>query len=323
MSTPIYRKAMKDSLFLAWGNKHLWILGLFAAALGQMGLVDILSGVGYAGEGRIMLLNWLSWPEALWNFFSSLQIGFGQWVWLLLVIIIFVSLAVTFIFASVTSQGAVIAASIRHAYGKHTDATAAWHYSQNHFWRLFSINLVKKFLLVVLTTVIGISSYMVIFNPRGLDLALFLILFVLATLVGSIISFLAIYASAYVVAEDHSFLRSVHEAWKLFLDHWLVSVETGLLVLLSNIVFLVVLCIGIMAVIIPTFILWFVTIALAGNIYWFFAMVFGSICAMAVAFGLIAMFQIFTTSVWCNLFVRMHSEGVVSKVARLVGIKKV
>ncbi|HOX60469.1 MAG TPA: hypothetical protein PLV72_00490 [Candidatus Magasanikbacteria bacterium] len=323
MRTPIYRKAMKDSLSLAWNNKHLWILGLFAAALGQMGLVDILSGVGYAGEGRIMLLNWLSWPEALWNFFANLQIGFGQWVWLVLVILIFVFLFVAFVFASVTSQGGIIAASIRHAYGKYTDATAAWHYSQNHFWRLFSINLVKKVLILVLTTVIGICSYMVIFNPHGFDLAVFLVFFVLATLIGSVISFLAIYASAYVVAENHGFLRSIHEAWKLFLDHWLVSVEMGVLVLLSNIIFLIVLCVGIMAVIIPTFLLWFVTIVLAGNIYWFFGVVFGSVCAMAVAFAMIAMFQIFTTSVWCNLFVKMHNEGVVSKVARLVGIKKV
>ena len=44
---PTYTDAIRAGWHLAWHHKSLWIFGLFAAFLGQMGIVELLCNTVY------------------------------------------------------------------------------------------------------------------------------------------------------------------------------------------------------------------------------------------------------------------------------------
>jgi len=106
--TPLYRQALAQSWQLAWHNKFLWIFGLFAAFLGQMGILEVFIKIGLTGSRYAFFPNWLILPE-----YFSLPKLFGRsvsmptegWLWLVCLAIIFLGFCLMLMFVSVSSQG--------------------------------------------------------------------------------------------------------------------------------------------------------------------------------------------------------------------------
>jgi len=145
---------------------------------------------------------------------------------------------------------------------------------------------------------------------------LFLFIFLLATFVGMVVSLLVVYAAGYIVIEDYSLGRALEGAWKLFWKHWLVSLEVGFVFLVLNVLLVAVAVCGLY--------IFFLTIAL----FWMAGMAANSIAvvSMGVTVGLFlfgffllfigSVFTVFSTTSWTYLFMKMHTEGIVSRVMR-------
>lgn len=322
MKTPLYRDALQSSFKLAWQHKGLWAFGLFAMFLGQLGVLELLSKVALASSsvragGLWSYLVFFLSPGTWGQFFSSEHLGADGWMWFVWMILIICGLLLALLFAAVVSQGAIVYSAAKYAKRESAfpDDAGAWHKGVGHFWRLLSLNLLRKFVFILMALAVVWSTVNALVEPSGFDIVLFFLIFILASVVGMVVSFLLVYAAAYIVAEEHSLGRALSAAWKLFLGHWVVSFEVGFLLILTNIVVLV-LAMG-------ALVYFFLLPVLLGT---FLAQAFGSLvlfkAGVFVGYGLFlffvmvlwSVFTVFVINVWTFLFVKMHRTGIKSRV---------
>lgn len=323
MTTPLYRQALAQAWQLAWRQKFLWIFGLFAAFLGQLGIIEILSKVALATSDIDGYLASVGFSRAGAVSQSAGAVASAEtrllFFWLLAVLL---TLGIGLVFAAVVSQGALIHAAAQSVRSKRLiDTGAAWHASVGHFWRLLAINVIKKGLIIFLAVVVSASAFSILGGANiGANLV-FLLTFVLATVVGLILSFLAVYAAGYVVVEEFSLLDAIASAWKLFTSHWLVSVEVGLLVLLANVILALATLLGFAVFFFPAMLVWFIAIVTGSQALLVAGFVLAVIFFTAYILWLGAMFTVFTTSVWTHLFMKMHKHGVHSRIVHWLSYK--
>ncbi|KKQ27080.1 MAG: hypothetical protein US42_C0015G0023 [Candidatus Magasanikbacteria bacterium GW2011_GWC2_37_14] len=316
MQKSFYREALKNSWQLASQHKLLWIFGFFAAFLGQMGVLELLTKVWHAAQNlgvypywwllpKILAVSWLAHP---------LSFDIETWTWLFWLVFVFVAFGIFWIFVSVVSQGAVVRAAAQFDTKKTLPSTSAgWQAGVKHFWRLLLINIIKKVLLLLLAAVVGWGAWAVFSSGSFWQVGLFLLAFLLATIVGLVISFLAVYAANYVVVEEYSLGKSLLFAYELFKAHWFVSLEIGLIVLGVNIVFIVGLLLGFFVIFLPTLFLWGLTILFSNPSFWIFGLVVSGFLYILFAALATAVFSIFSISIWTYLFTKMHKTGIKSR----------
>ncbi len=317
MKTPLYREAIAHSWSLAKRHKFLWVYGLFAAILGQMGIVEYLGKVSVATEdlggylSSVKVLPGTTVAEATTQI-TALDTRLLL-IWLVLIII---ALVVGFLFISVVSQGALIYASAASVKNKRQlpDVGEAWHAGVTHFWRLFIINFFKKAIVIILAIIVSASAFANLDDITLGNSLTFLLTFILASIVGLVLSFLAIYAASYVVVEEYKLGPAIHSAWRMFTDHWLVSVEVGLMVLLFNGVLAILALLGIMVFFFPAVLVWFFAIITANAFLFTLGFIIAIVLFVAYAMLLASVFTVFTTSIWTYLFMKMHKVGVKSRV---------
>lgn len=318
MHEPTYRQALSHSWKLAWHHKLIWIFGLFAAFLGQMGLLGLLSSVSLHASSfsNASDINWWTGFKLLCTGEFHLTLPLAGWVWLVWLLVIFLGLALFLIFVSVSSQGALIHASAQWA-KKDTlpDVDKSWHAGTQHFWSLFFINVFKKIFICVLGLVVGWGALNALIGTvTTWDLVLFLLLFILAAAVGMVLSFLIIYVAGYVVVEKYPLSWAIPAAWKMFIKHWLVSIEAGVIILVLNIAVGIIALVGFFVLFFPAIITWFVAMLGANSILLVIGFVVGALLFVLFIMFLGAIFTVFTTSVWTYLFMKMHRGGIISRI---------
>ena len=322
MQEPTYRDALRTAWNITKGHPFLIIFGLLALFVGQLGLLDLVMKIGLVGsEGGSMPL-WAILP-ALGGIGTISIVGFTVQTWVLIAWLtaIMVGFGLFFTFASVVSHGALIHATgqyVNHP-RKHVSLGAAWHAGVSHFWRLFGIIALKKIALGLLGFSISIAILNAVSYASVWDAVLFVLLFVLALGVGMWISFIAIYAAGYVVIEQYSLRDALRAAWELCKEHWLVSIEIGLTVLVLNVLAAVVAFAALSLLFIPTLLLWMTASQLASSLILF---QLGSFIAVGLFILLLAtvgsLLTVYTTALWMDLFQHMHRRGMVSRLVRRV-----
>lgn len=319
MKEPLYRDALKYGWKFTWKHPFLWVYGLFAAALGQFGMFDILSRI----VSSVKDATGAEWQKGLdMSRFMFRNVGWTHgfqfqtdWVWLLWLAVVCVGFMVFFTFVAVVSQGALIYAS---AQGKSKMPIAAdsreWHAGANHFWRLFFLQIFKKISIIIFGLIAGSAAYMVVVSsPSSVNLLFFLIMFLFAAFASITVSFFTIYAACYVVVEEAKLSKAFSLAWQLFSRHWLVSIEVGLLFFAFNILTAFVGILSFFALLALASLLWFFTVFIGNMVLSGAVMMFFFFCFLALVMFLGAVFTVFSTSVWTYLFMHMHSFGIKSR----------
>ena len=325
MKIPLYRQAIQHGWRVAWQNKFLWVYGLFAAFLGQMGIVEFLSKAGLVvGDVNDYLSTVGLIPTKAVEASTVIALSAESRVLMFWLLFLLIGLAAALIFASVVSQGAIVHAAAKATKSKKTmpDVGAAWHAGVSHFWRLFTLNLVKKVAIVLLAIAVGGAAFNAVVGSSLGSNILFLVVFLLASLVGLVLSFLVVYAAGYVVVEEYPLVQAIESAWKLFWSHWLVSFEVGLLILLFNGILFCLTLLGFLVFFFPAMLVWFAAIVLGSQAL----LAMGFIIALILFTGYVmllgAAFTVFSTSVWTHLFMKMHKSGVKSRVLHWLSYKR-
>jgi hypothetical protein len=317
MKEPLYRDALRFGWQFAWKNKFLWIYGIFAAMLGQLGMFEILAratGVVAHATTVGVRLYFFRFPARMFSSFFDLAGGSG-WAWLVWLFLLGIGILAVVTVLAVASQGALIHAAGRGKHGREVSSDRReWHAGMAHFWRLLFLNAGKKLVIAILAVIVGWAAYAASVSSSVVDFFLFLSLFILAVLVGMTVSFFTLYAACYVVVEERAFTQALAAAWKLLKGHWLVSLEVGILFLLFNIALAITGLLGFFLLMVPAMLLWFLAFFI-GNAFLFAAgMVFLVFCFAAFAMFLGAVFTVFSTAAWTHLFLHMHRYGVPSRI---------
>ncbi len=314
---PLYREALSNSWKLVWSHKLLLVFGLFAAFLGQMGIFEIianLASVGSVKSGYIVgYTESLSFASRVGTGLQSINLESGLllfWMWLILF-----ALIVGFGYVAVVSQGALIKSVALFAKkNKVPDIAAAWHSGVKHFWRLLFIQIIRKLILFLVMLALGIAAYNASTGGDNASAFLYVGLFLLAAIVGIVLSFLSIYAAGYVVVEEYSLGEGIHAAWCLFVDHWLVSLEIAGILFLLNILLIGLGLAGVLLFFSPAAILWIITAATGVHGLFVAGFVVSVTLVLFFIMFLGSVFTCFSTSVWTYLFMKMHREGIASRI---------
>lgn len=316
MKTPLYRQALFHGWQLAWRHKWLWPVGFFAAFLGQMGLLEIMSNVLFATGQSAPLPVWVEIPATL---IAGLRNGVGDLTFLnslsvLWLFVVLFGISALFIFIATASQAALVSAAAESVKTKkYPDVAKAWHIGVGHFWRTLAINIFRKISIFLLTVAVVFGAARLIGEFTGINFFVFIVSFLLSVFVGMVISFIAVYAVGYVVVEEYPLTRALIASWRLFREHMLVSLEVGIVLLFANLLVSVMALFGIFILFLPAMLLWFISFVLGNSILFTIGLFLGLILSFLFIVWVGSVFTVLSTSAWTFLFMRMHSHGVSSR----------
>lgn len=242
-----------------------------------------------------------------------------QWFWFIWALIIVAAAALFILVAAVCAQGALFVIAIRW-YRTHLvpSLSSAWHEGAKHFWGVLAINFLEKVTLSALLATVLLS--LSLFSP-GTTAGLFGQILVVAAgiFLALIISTVTIYALGFTVVDEVPVVEAVWRGYSLFKHHVLVSLELSALLLLCNAVVIAVVSFALILALIPTSLF---TLAVGFTGYTSLLVVSVTLYLFVVCFllGVIgAAYNTFTTASWVYLFMKMHHEGLVSRLLHHTG----
>ena len=321
MHEPTYRSAFSHGWHLMRGHKVLWIFGLFAAILGQMGIVEIFSNIVVTARYYTYYPLWTHASLLAGSVLQSLKawyVPFDQKVWFVWLGFILLSFFCLFVFAAVVSHGALIHSVAQYFRGKTSIAFhEAWHAGVKHFWKLLSLQIMKKTVLALLVFFVGAGVYNSIVYPSAATMTLFVFSLLVSLFLGSMVSLLSTYATGYVMVEEMSTGRAVRSAVSLLKSHGLVSVEVSLLLLVVNGGVAILAGIFLMLFKMEIAFLFFLSLATNSLAIWSLGNTFAGVILTALLMALGSFITVYSTSVWTYLFMKMHHHGVVPRLKLL------
>lgn len=310
MREPTYRQTLEYAWALVWENKILWILGLLAIFLGQLGFSDVFGRIWSIFDASLMRqgvslapLLTIDLSGGIWNILGV--------IWLA---VICLPIIVLLVFLATASQGSLIVYAAQwFKTGKHQTLAKPWKLSLKHFWSILIVNIARQVLLFLLLLAFTASvNYFIESQTPGQGFV-FALLAVVVLFASLVISAVSIYTLCYIVLDGKGLAKSLAKAWALFSEHLLVSLEVGALLMLLTFLLIVAVVAGSFFAFLPAALIWvvggitnLVVLAAVGLVLGiFFLLLF-----MALAAGF---FNAFTISAWVFLFLKMHKEGVPSR----------
>ncbi len=320
-----YRSLFKQGWSITWRYKYLWFFGLFASIVASSGAWEyqvFSQSVNYGLiEGSYVRLSGVleTWELAK-GFFLGLANLLSYDILTILnvlsIITITLTLIVSFVWLSVTSQAALVIEAKKLLSSKKKSLPVSWRdgFSEGHvyFWRLLGLNILIKFLITIAFFIVALPLLFMALKDTGAMTAAYTILFVIFIPISVSLSLIIKYAIAYVVLNKKPTATSLELGTRLFRRNWLVSLETAILLFIINfaasLAFVLVLAIPLMPL------LFF---ALALDIVWLaYLLIFLTFTAIILFGSIITTFQ--TTS-WTNLFLQLTDKGGQAKLERLFG----
>lgn len=311
MHEPHYRDALSHGWTLARQHTYLWVFALFAAFAGHFGISSAVSTVygGAISGGQVSVVRLSNISSFITAFPRSLDASVLA-IWLLLTLL---GLGVGLTLVALVSQGAIVSASARwFGRKKLPEAADAWHAGVSHMWRLLGLVLLKGIAISLIARIIAAVSAAT--AGAAFSNLLFLVVFLTLLVAGLIVSFLHVYAVGFVVVEGYSLKDSLISAWRLFVDHWLVSLEVAVLLAGVGLVFGLAALIGLPLFMLPAIILWFFAVNAGSAALYGFGVLVGSLLFIAFLMFIGAIYTVFSLSTWTYLFMKMHRHGIVSRI---------
>lgn len=314
----VYRHVLSDALRLAWQRRQLWIFGFFAMFMMTGGLIDTLmralNDVSHKEVSQLYPGLSPALPEILGRIVPRGALLPPTW-FLFVLFFLFLILG-ALIWFSVISQGALIA-GIAAADAKANPRSALLR-GMASFWPLLITNLVAKASLAgaALMTAAPLGMALTSASPAATLLSfLAFVLFIVLTMVVSVVSF---YAIVDVVLTRSSTWHAIRNAIDTFRRHWIISIETALVLFGADVVMAVLFVSGFILILAP-FTIFFVMMQVIGTISgtWFF------LTGLTILLGVwtIAMASAATSfryAVWTLLYERLQSRPVHAKIIRLL-----
>jgi len=319
MKPPLYKEALAHSWHLSLKQHGLWPFGLFAAALGQMGIVDALVQLWFTARGYRPGGGF----TAIYDLFRAGLVGtdvpYGVLGWMAFLALVFIGFGVLFTFLAVASQGALVhntAESVRHK--KLPDTSQSWHAGVRSFWCVFTVNVLKKAVLGLTGIMVALFSWPILFSLGGSPIV-FLLVFLLAAAISLVTSIVAIYSIGYLVVEEYGLLESLVEGWKLFVEHWLVSLEVGVVIFVLDLILTLVFIAAVFVSFLPAFLAYLFALLFSSSIVFVFGIGISAVVLLLFLFFVAAVFSTFTTAAWTYLFMQMHKTGLKSHILHWLG----
>lgn len=233
-----YRDTIKKAIQITKSYKHLWILGFFAALLGNGGELEfILSQFNKLSSGTMRISQGIIASFGTGG--SNVIKLIGNLIVLahnnLGLIIVFGAVLFLFVWLAVSSQGALIrAVAVAGGMGQ-SNLREHFFKGSSSFFPLLGILLATRIGAFFVVAVIGIPIASLLIYFIDPQLAGVLVLFTLGIPSLIIASLISKYAICFHMLERKTWGQSILSAFKLFADNWLVSIELAVILFVINI----------------------------------------------------------------------------------------
>ncbi len=309
-----YRHIIADAWKITWRRKELWVFGFFAVFAWGGGAINYIanaaarfsSGVPFVKTTETIRLfaSELASPASATRIAAAIA---------LLVTVVIFAIAV---FASITSVGAILNAAAEHKADQKSNLRKDTLAGARSFSRIFAIILACRIIAIALLLIVGLAFSGYIF-VSPLFWVLFIILFIIACLVSLFLWFVSSVASAGVAIDNLSIRQAVAVSFNLLEQHWLVCLETMVMLFAATIVAAIAIIATTIVLSLPFTILLFVAIFVKSTILVNILAYVG----LAVGFAIIVVagsaLSVFTQATWALLYERLGTHGAVAKLERL------
>jgi hypothetical protein len=311
MNKPIYREALKEAWLLTWRNTSLWLIGLISVLFaGSFGLGNFISQLiaTMATGGRAAWLLAFHMP-------SLGTSGISAVFWLVWLCGIMIILAFAVMFVSVTAKTSLLIAVADH-YKKQTvpKLSYIWNHGLKYFWNIFTIELARKIALFIVGIIFGIIWILLPFNAGIWNTILDILALIFSVILAWVITAISVFTSGYVVIDSKSLKHALKRAWKLFHEHLFVSFEVSALLTLIDILLIAVFIVIVWVAFVPSLLVWVLAGIFGSQAIALFGVILGFVLfavIVAIAGGI---YNTFYTGVWMYLFMKMHHEGIMSRI---------
>lgn len=318
MPKSIYRESIKEAWKLVKKNTTLWLLGLLSALFaGSFGLTNYFSQLitimGSNANSNGPLITRFNWPELGAS-------GLYSTIWAIWLIGIMLVLLGAVIFISVVAKTSLLIA-IADFYKKKTEPKLSkiWNAGLKFFWRIFAIEAIRKVILFAIVILFGLVWYYFPFYKSSVNLIISIIALIFSAIIGWVVSAVTIFTAGYTVIDNKSPSNAIKKAWQLFHGHLLVSFEISAILTLIDLALVAIFAALISYAFIPSIFIWII----AGVFSSPFIAILGTLVGLFITIIVIALFgaiyNTFYTSVWMHMFMKMHHEGILSRLIHHIG----
>jgi hypothetical protein len=317
-----YRHLIRNAWKAVRSNPLLWIFGFFVSFLGNGGIYELLvQGTGRLGlqqdfGGLISLADIIPSGSSIWRSVTGAA-GFGLAIMMVVATLALIVIAVVG-WAVVSSQGALITGVRDAAKGgrRHTFASL-FNLGREVFWPLLTLDVLSRVAVAAFFYLLLSFLLALIAQPSALLAAGYLLAFLILIPATLVIGFVTIYAACHLVLYRSRLVEAIETAVALFMNNWLINLETAALLFAINVAVSVAVGLAIYVLSVVGLIVFGFSSALTGSMAWIVLVVGGVIAVMALAFvgaGLAA----FQYSVWTELFLKLNKpgHGAIAKLAR-------
>lgn len=313
----LYKDVISQSWHFTTKHSQLWPLGLFAIfVVGNGGEIDRYLRYINALVKDGSILNPDFWTQQAWftfaqNCISLLAAGDGQ-MWLFMILFVLACMVVAYMIV-------VAQAGLVYAAGRDTVTfSEAFREGQRHALQLLVLHIgtylsitIFTLLFVALVTSIDLQS-----AGESHNLLVVLGVIVLMPIILGI-SFVARYASNYIVLSGMHVGNAVQAAWKLFANNLLVTIEMAIIVMIFALVLNLALLFTTALVIAPYLATIFAADPETMLVQYYNAAFIGAVVytLSTIVFG--SIFSTWQWSAWTLLFKRLQTEKHSSKLVRI------
>lgn len=315
MHQPTYREALQNAWKLVWHNTSLWLLGLLSVLFaGSFGLGNFLAHL-------IVNMNGTTGLQFIYLNLASLQsLKPATMVGLAWLIVLMIIVAVAIIFISVVAKTSLLVAVADFYKSKAAPKLEKiWNAGLKFFWKILCVEILRKVLLGLVASVFGIIWFFAPTDKNVWCLLLAVLALIAAIILGWIISAVSIFTAGYTVIDGKPLGASIKRAWKLFTRHLLVSFEVSVILTIIDLLVVVGFVVIFYFSFLPTIFVWLIAGALSNAALALFGAMLGFVLLIIFITIFGAIYNTFYTSVWMYLFMKMHHEGIFSRLLHHLG----
>ena len=231
-----------------------------------------------------------------------------------------VGMGLFIIWIATVSQGGLIE-SIASIYSKkEAKFKTALDKGKIKFWQLLGLNIITNFLLYFVLIILSLP-FAVIYLATTSQTALIILTilaFILLTPIAIILSFILKYAFAYVIIDNKPALKAFKDAWKLFINNWLVSIEMAVILFIINIGVGLLTILALLIVNLPFFAALIVALSLNNIALFNVGLSISLILTSLVIMIMVSLLTTFQYSAWTILFININEKKIHPKLIRLL-----
>jgi len=314
MKAETYSEALAHAWRITWRHKRLWGLGLLAAFIGSAGSIEFVTkfysaALGERGAGILTKIQ--SFSSFSFNFQGETVL---LWVTAFALIALGLAIVAFFVAVFVSAQGGLVYAVEEAEHAEKLDVTELFHHGRKRLGRLLILNIAKWAIVSLLLYLTWLGAGFLRSGTEALwKPAVFLVLSVVVLVVGLTVVFLTLYAVCYVSLHNKSLKEAVLDAWALFIDHWLVSLEMAIIMFAIGFLFGLAAVVGLLLLSTPVFLSLIIAAMSSNPGILLGGMSIGFIALFVWVLWLAAVYTTFAMSAWTVLFMQMSRHGFSSK----------